>query len=295
MANPKRTFFYIVVFAILHCSVFSFAQLDLYPVHYGTVPTVSRLHNPALVGVGKKYVVDVGNQFYTGLYSKVENHYAVGSYNFAKDSNANQSIVGIKWVNEKEGDFIVRPKVYLSYAWHTPVAEGWWLGGAANLGLASYMYKSTAISGGSSSIRPDADFGIALHGPSWTVGMAMNQAFNSELIPKQVAFRWRRFYTFFIEKSIRLGEAKSLAFYTQKQVLPTYPDRNDMGCYFQLHVLEIGTNYYFREKVSLFAGLREFGFLNHQLSLRFCYSFPQTSASQANNQSYELVLTIARK
>jgi hypothetical protein len=272
------------------------AQVNLYPAHYTLASEVCRLYNPSLVNKDSKISIDLGNQYYSGLYNKIENHYFLASVNLnAKDSARTRNNLGLKAANEKEGDFISRPKIYLSYAWHIRLSEKYYLGAGANVGLVGYIYKATNVSGGGSATVPDAELGISFYGNGYTLGISANQLFNKQIQPKELTFKWHRFLSLYAEKKIILGENSSLTLFAQDQLLPETKDALDLGFYFLLNrYIEIGASDYWGQKLSFMVGLKKVQWANNSINLIFCYSIPHTSSSQANNQSFEIVLSYQR-
>ncbi len=270
--------------------------MDLYPAHYTLTPEVSRFYNPAFVNINSKASVDLGNQFYTGLYSKIENHYFLAGLDVVgKDSARTKHIISVKAFNEKEGDFITRPKAYLSYAGHVRLSEDYFLGAGASLGMVGYIYKATNVSGGGSATVPDAELGMSFYGRGLRLGISANQLFNKVMLPKELTFRWRRYFTAYLEKGWEFGENHSFTLFAQQLFISQQKDVRDVGGYLVLNRhIELGIMEYIGEKVTFVAGLRELSWGDNAVHLLFAYSVPHTSASQANNQSFEIVLRYQR-
>ncbi|MBC7389080.1 MAG: type IX secretion system membrane protein PorP/SprF [Opitutaceae bacterium] len=288
----KIRYFLTLILLVCLCENITLAQINLYPAHYSMIIDVNRLYNPALVNPNGYASLELGNQFYTGAYNKVENHYFLACINVSKqDSNHIKNNIGLKILNEKEGEFINKPKAYFSYALHVQLTELYHISAGIDLGLASYIYKATNISAGGSSTVPDGNIGISFYSQHFKVGLASNQFLNTVLLPKTVSFRWKRIYTFYIEKNFRLGESNLLSLYVQKQFLPYLKDGNDVGISLIIgNIFQLGLSETFGQRHSFFAGFKSIPYERNSFNLTFCYSVPQTNASQANNPSYEIML-----
>lgn len=292
MRCALHIFMYTVSLWVLSNDGRLFAQVNLYPSHYGFAKEASKYYNPALLNQSGNISLELGNQFYTGLFDKIENHYLLGAINLSgKDSSRNKNNLGLKFVNEKEGDFISKPRYYLSYAWHTKIKERYFLAAGINFGIAGYVFKATNVSAGGSSSKPDADFGLSFYGDKFCVGFSANQLFNSTIIPKNYLFVLKRFYTFYVDKTFTISEHSALTMYAQKVLLSNAKDINNLGTYITFaHYCVLGSNYYVEEKLTFLAGFKGFRWHNNAVDLLVSYNFPSANATQINTTSFELLL-----
>jgi hypothetical protein len=290
----KRASFYLFLLASCGGGEAVFAQTNLYPAYYAQASEVNRYFNPALANRDLKLGLELGNQFYSGVYSKIENHYLLANINLGRqDSLSKRHNLGVKISTEKEGEYISRPKGYLSYALHVRLSELYYASAGVNVGMAGYVYKSTNISGGGAATVPDADLGLAFYSERFVLGLSVNQVFDNKLLPRDLYFRWRRFCVAYLEKMFPLGQSLLVRAYAQKMFLSELRDRNDFGLGLLIgeHV-EIGVTECWQERISFRATLRQIEIERMVLQLLLAYNLPHTSASQANNQSFEVVLGV---
>ncbi len=268
------------------------AQQDLLPTQYGFTTLQNNFYNPSSFNKQHHLELQLGNQLYRGLLAKVENHYLLASFNISgKDSLRNSNKIGIKLVNEKEGDFIFKPRYYLSYTWSTNLSTSLLLAAGANLGVAGYTFRATNVSAGGSSSRPDADFGITLRSRSFELGASINQIFNNVLIPKEYQFKLRRFFTVYGEKSFDITENTRLTMYLQSIVFSTLKSNVGTSVTFK-DFISFGTNFFVNERYSFLLGLNGIKLGNYQSTLNFGYNLPTFQGSQIKANSFELFLII---
>jgi len=286
-------FFCVCYFFTLSCllSTKAEAQVNLYPRHFGQVMLARQVLNPAMPNMERATNVTFSNQFYTGAYSKLNNLYFVGNINLnGKDSARYVSSIGLKFVNEREGEFVERPKYYASYSFRTRIYDSYWLGLGIDLGRSGYVFKGTDISTSGSDNNWDGNIGIVFHGPALCFGGSVNQLFNSVIRPKDLNFRWARFYSLYAEKTIVFGNSQ-LSLYTQNQFLPDRISMFDIGANLTLaRVFYIGSNAWLGRSLSFVAGLKSISLDDHHFSLFMSYNAPASSRASTNIQSFEMSL-----
>lgn len=284
---------FLLFIALQANQVLSYAQTNLFPQHYGIATDAKIVFNPCLDDNSKKVELMLGNQFYTGLLNNVENHFFIGRLAILKDkSKKTQSNLGVKLANEKEGDYISRPKAYISYVLKIPISKRYTIAAGSYLGVASYSFKASKVSAGGTDIRPDMDFGISINSDKFTLGLSGNQLLNNKVLPKDYFFRWRRFYTFYVEKKLDVSATLAMVSYLQWQFLPQKKDGKDLGLYILYHdTFECGINYYTGESYSFIVGIRNLVFGQNTYKILFAFNLPQATAIQNKAQSLELLLS----
>jgi hypothetical protein len=294
MTRGKISNYHITFLLAIACCIVSFthAQVDLYPASYGTITEVRALYNPALINTSGRYTLFLGNQFFPGNYSQLENHVFIGSINLSPDTGRNRNNLGLKLVSEKEGEFIVRPKAYLSYAWHTAIVKDYHLSAGIHLGFAGYIFKPTNVSAEGSAFAPDADVGIGFYNEGLVVGISLNQALNSILTPKVFSFRYRRFSTINLEKKWNINKNYSLLFNYQHQSFRSFQQNNSFGIHFLLNRLFLAGVYVIpAEKLTFSLGFQDILYHTSRFKFIFGYNIPLKMAAQSRIQSFELMLT----
>lgn len=286
-----RFIYYFLISTYFFC-VKAVAQVNLYPVHFGQVMLTRQLLNPSISNLEQATNASFGNQFYTGAFSKIDNLFFVGNINLTKkDSARSVSSLGIKFQNEKEGEFVERPKYYASYSFRTRINETYWLGLGIDLGRAGYTFKGTDVSTSGSASNWDGNIGLVFHSSSFCLAGSANQIFNSLVLPKNLYFRWKRFYSLYTEKTFSLGTSQ-LSVYAQNKFLPDQPNVFDIGTNLTFaNIFLIGTNAWIGRSLSFLVGLKNISLDEHHFSLYMSYNMPASSMASANIQSFEMSLS----
>lgn len=271
----------------------AYAQQDLFPAHFGQIHQSRGMLNAVVPNTQHVTNLSFCNQFYTGAFSKIDNLFFIGNVNLSKaETSRNISTIGVKFVAERDGEYISRSKYYFSYTFQTKISESYWLGLGLDIGRANYVYKGTNVSSYGSDANWDGDVGGAFYNSSFCMALSANQIFNTLVLPRDTYFRWRRFYVAYAEKKIRLGEKADVVFYVQNQFLPQQTDVLDLGVNFILvHHLLLGSNVYLNRSISFLAGLQNMSIDQHHFSLFMSYNVPASSQANANVQSFEMSLT----
>jgi len=267
------------------------AQVDVFPKHFGQVMLVRQLLNPAMANMEQATNLTFSNRFYTGAFRQIDNLYFIGNVNLnGKDSARNVSSIGLKFANEKAGEFVERPKYYVSYSFRTRLTDEYWLGLGIDLGRAAYIFKGTDVSTSGSASNWDGNVGFVFHSATFCLAGSANQFFNSLILPKDLYFRWRRFYTLYAEKAFHMGTSQ-LSLFAQNQFLPDQEDVLDIGANLTIseHVV-IGANYWAERSISFLAGLKNISLDDHHFSLYMSYNLPASNQASTNIQSFEMSL-----
>lgn len=267
------------------------AQVDLYPKHFGQVMLAKQLFNPALTNMDRATSVVCSNRFFTGAFSKINNFYAIANIHLnRKDSTASCNSVGLKFANERDGEFIERSKYYASYSFRTRIHNDYWLGLGLDLGRAGYLFKGTDVSTSGSDSNWDGNMGIVLHSPNLCLAGSVNQLFSTTVLPKDLYFRWKRFYVLYAEKVFDLGTSQ-WSVYAQNQFLPSQRDVADLGTHFKFaNGFWLGSSFWVGRSVSAIVGLKDMAIDHHHFSLYTSYNIPASSQASANIQSFEVSL-----
>ncbi len=267
------------------------AQVNMFPSHFGQVMLSRQSLNPALPNLERATNFTVSNRFYTGPYSKIDNLYFIGNVNLnGKDSARYVNSLGVRFVNEREGEFIERPRCYVSYAIRTRVLETYWLALGIEVGRAWYLFKGSDVSTAGSASNWDGNVGIVFSNSTTCLAASVNQLFNSLVLPKDLYFRWARFYTLHAEKRVETGQVE-FSFYAQNQFLPDRDDVLDIGTNATLSkVFFLGVNAWVGRSISFQVGLPDIYLEGHHFSLYASYNAPAFNQTSANIQSFEMSL-----
>lgn len=294
LIHTLRLLFTYIPFLILCISQYhTHAQYSQYPAHQSQTFQHVAVYNPAVHNQEGRTQFFLNYQRYLGAFEKVNNKLFWANINLNnKDSLRSRHNLALKLNNEEEGDYISRNKAYVSYGFHLNFHEDYWIGTGVYAGLAGYQYKGgTAFTQGSD-LAPDGDLGIVLYRPDkFTLAFAANQILNSIVQPKDLAFRWRRFYTLYSQRNFELNAQWTVLLYAQHIFRTDTYHFTDLGAFtsYQDKIIA-GTNLTTATKLAVFVGIQNINVKSGSFSFLFNYSFPFVNHRRTNIQALELTL-----
>lgn len=281
-----------LLFFLLIFKGIAFAQIDIYPSHLNQVPYSKGIYNPALQN--SKGLIDItsANQAYVGKLDDVRNIFLLASISLqGSDTTIMHQRLGLKFVNELEGEFISSPKWYINYLWSRQIFKSLRLTASANIGRANITYHATSVSGTYTAGGWDGGIGLAFSGKKYTAAIGLDQIFNSIITPLNYSLKWKRYPNFYLERNFQLSQSAQIDIYFHASLLTTYPNRYDAGIQLLLsQKVNISINYYLNNAVAFNLGLQNLSWNKHHVSLLLTYSFPFSNQVKINIQSFELGL-----
>lgn len=250
------------------------------------------LINPASIGKDSTIELSTGNKSLTGAFSGVRTFYAYGHAQLnARKKNKSRHVIGLTFINDKEGSFINRNRASLQYAFHLPISKKTILSAGASAGFINYSYKASNISAGGSAYAPNADIGLWLHRPNFNIGVSGNQIIGSKLTPIDETYIIERHYNLTADKTVALGPYISL---TPAFIFRWY-DEEYYNADLALILLvqdnvTAAVGYKYDKGVSVSGGLEDIKLGQHALKMMFSYYFPIGEVTSYDPQAYELSL-----
>jgi type IX secretion system PorP/SprF family membrane protein len=250
------------------------------------------LINPASIGKDSAVEVSAGNKSLTGAFSGVRTFYAAGSVQLnARGKYKSRHVLGITFINDKEGSFINRNRAALQYAFHLPISKKAILSTGIAAGFINYAYKASNISAGGSAFAPNLDVGLWLHRPLFNIGVSGNQLIASQLTPINETYTIERYYnlvadkTFLLSPYFSLTPAFNFRWYEQE-----YYNADLALILVMQNNITTAVGYKYDKGASVSGGLEDIKLGSHALKMMFSYYFPLTNVSSYNPQAYELSL-----
>jgi type IX secretion system PorP/SprF family membrane protein len=159
--------------------------VQVIPVQFGQFFNGYSIINPAMGGWRSDVDIELGKQRHTGSWRSNSTTYA--SVNFRlrqKPKSFSFHAPGLSFFSDREGEYLKRSKVYLTYAWHTRLNRDLSLSAGAGLGMYSFHVSppvNVSVAGADSA--PDAAIGLWMYSKSFFTGVSMNQILNSSVTP----------------------------------------------------------------------------------------------------------------
>lgn len=283
------------------CSLFLFVSdlnaqnVAVLPVQFTHFFKTWSLINPSSIGHANSMEVLAGNKSLLGAFSGVRTFYAAGHLRINKDSARTRQVLGITFVNDKEGTFIHRNRAAAQYAFHVPLGSRLMLGAGIAAGFINYVFSTTNVGAGGSAFAPNADAGLWLYRSGFNIGIGCNQLIPSKLTPINETYRVGRFYnlnadrTFLINRNISLTPAfvfryESTESYNADVALIALLYNN--ACF--------AATYKYKRGGSISGGLENIKIGANIFKLMISYYTPLGGTMYFNPQSYDLMLSLSR-
>jgi type IX secretion system PorP/SprF family membrane protein len=248
------------------------------------------LINPASIGKDSAIEFSTGNKSLTGAFSGVRTFYAMANVQLnARGKNKSKHVLGLTFINDKEGSFINRNRASLLYAFHLPVSKKSTMSLGMAAGFINYSYKASNISAGGSAYAPNADIGLWLHRPHFNIGISGNQIIASKLTPIDETYTIERHYNLTADKTFLLSPYFSL---TPAFIFRWY-DQEYYNADLALILLiqdnvTTAVSYKYDRGVSVSGGLEDIKLGRSLFKLMFSYYFPLGGVTNYNPAAYEL-------
>lgn len=267
------------------------AQMPLYPKHFGQLMHSNKFFSPSLTNSDRDTSFISANRFHTGAFGKIYNFYLLANLNLSHNDTALfVNSVGVKFLNERDGEYVERPKYYLNYTIQRLIYKNYWLGLGVDIGRAGYIFKGTDVSTFGSDSNWDGNLGLSVVQPTLIVAFSVNQFLNSKVIPKNFYFKWQRYKILFLEKKFNFSRSV-LSTYLQSKFYTNLKNEYDAGINFYiLNVYCVGTNLWVGRSLSFTTGFKNLSINNHQFSTFFSYNIPTSNQNSLKINSFELSL-----
>lgn len=276
----------------LFSMVASHAQsVESTPVQFLQFFNTHSIINPASCSTVDDVVIDIGKQRHSGIWRNISTTFASGSLRLRPNSKSNNfHSIGLTFVNDKEGEYLRRSKVYLNYGWHTKLTKNLSLAAGTAVGYYSYVVSASTANVAGADNAPDASIGMWLYNDEFYVGASINQLLNSSLVPLEEETKLVRHYNLSLGYFHEHSASFSLEPKAMVRFAPNHPVEIDLavvGVIRQLIGLGVGYRYQ-KGFVGMF-GVEQLKFGNSNLKAMFSYGVPLGRIS-ANVQTYELTV-----
>ena len=257
------------------------------------------LVNPASICREATAEFNTGNRALTGGFSDVRTFYANANVQLNKFvEGQTKHVVGLTFINEKEGTYINKNTASFLYAIHIPLSQRLTFSAGAAAGFINYAFKASNVNAGGSAFAPNGDVGLWLYRTDFNLGISCNQIIPSRLTPFNTTYLIDRHYNFIADKSFAIDRNFKLT--------PTMVFRLFNKDLYDLDVGLVGLiqnnltaaiAYKYRKGTSVSAGFSNIKIGQSIFKLLFSYYDAVGSLNYYNPQSYELSLNImpARK
>lgn len=254
----------------MHCVK---AQQVTLPVHFDQYYNNAIITNPARVAESNG--LRFNRRALSGPFKNVTSLLGSYQHQITKESSRNEQHIGLAFINEKEGGFLNRTRIYGGYSWSTLINEKWRFTGGALMGMFNYFIKSSNTSAGGSALSPDLQMGVWMNTKGTGLGIAMNQLLNNSMSPFGTPIRLIRHYTLGISHKVDLVDKFQMKFYANS-VLNNYRNEHRVNALLGYKGgVEAGTGLVYRKGLVVTAGLSDYKLSdNRRLDFGASYFLP---------------------
>jgi type IX secretion system PorP/SprF family membrane protein len=276
-----------------YCILANAQANERYPIIFSQFYIAPALINPALLQSTYKLNVTASNQFHRAPFNQIRTAIFDADMRVSGNRSKNSTIIGVTFVNDREGSLLNYTRAAMRYGIHIPLSEKIHLSGGASAGIVNLSIDQTVSSGTISSFAPDLSLGIAIYSKSTWLGFSSSQVTNSALQSDITKIRLPRFYIVYIKKEFEISPFFKLipsgivrirnAYYN-----PILWDVN-VGALLQTNLL-IGSGYSNSLGLNFNVSLYEYYFISNPLSIVFSYNTGIGNQVNAKIESFELTI-----
>ena len=283
------TSLFIAVFTVCYSTIQA-QHVPGLPVQFTQFFKTYTLINPAGMGKDSSMEFNVGNKSLTGAFNGVRTFYAFGNIQLNKrNSHGVKHVLGLSFINDKEGNYINRNRASIMYAFHLPVSQRTTISAGVALGMVNYFFKASNISAGGSAFAPNADVGLWLHRENFNIGISSNQIIESQLTPIDQTYSLDRHYNLIVDKIFYISPFVSI---TPAMVFRWYSQdfyTVDVGLVTLLQQkISFAATYKYERGFSFSGGLENIILGQSIFKTMFSYFTPAGGAQYYNPVSYEI-------
>jgi type IX secretion system PorP/SprF family membrane protein len=291
--NRSRAYFFAFILTLI-CGVGCAQEISRLPVQFGLFFNGYSIINPASCGANKEVEIQAGRQQNSGARKGIATTYFSGAFRIQNFKTNNFSVMGLSFINDKEGEYLKRSSAYFIYAWHTKLSTNISMSAGINAGIYSYTVSGTNANVAGSATAFDGSAGLWLYAKQFYTGISFNQIPNGELTPvyEEVTKLVRHCnitggYVLNVHRNVIVTPSFLLRY------SPSFPVDLDGAVMVSLkQIFSLGVNYRYHKSLVSIIGLEELKVGNETLKAMFSYAVPIGKIAQ-NVQPYELTLNYA--
>ncbi len=287
-----RIVFSVVMMTVCSCTMYAQSSVIL-PVQFTHFFKTYTFVNPSSIGRTAPVEIMAGNKSLSGAFSGVRTIYANANFRLRKDSaNRVKHVLGISFINDREGVYITRSRASALYAFHLPLSTFVTMSAGAGVGFVNYAFNPSNISTGGSDIAPNLELGLWLRGKNFNFGISGNQLVPFRMTPLDATYVLSRHYTFLVDKTFFLSP--SLKLMPAFQYRWEEANRRNADGFLVLLLqdnLTFGAGYKYQRALAFSAGLEKIKIGNQVFRIMFSYNSPVGKKLYYNHQAYDLLLS----
>lgn len=252
------------------------------------------LLNPANTDTTYKYKAALDNKAQTGLFKGVNKIYFDGDLKLNSENKVVYHFIGVQVINNREGEFISRSRLYGRYSIRTRISSRASLSTGISLGLVNYSFKTSQAGSGGSDAAPDGNIGIWYLRETFTLGFSAQQLLNGKLTPINQEYELSKYYNFNLTKTFVIHPYINVHTHLYSRFQKNQSSNTSLACIFDIkEKLETGVNYRQKKGLVFVAGLKQINIGTSTCALYFSY-LSDTKKISAGDNAFEFYVSIQR-
>ncbi len=230
--------------------------------------------NPAAKDTSANVIGQLGNKTQTGLFKGVSYFYADGDVKAQRASGNGFHFFGFQFINNREGSFIRRNRVYGRYAWYQQLNRNTALTAGVSLGAVNYAFQNSQGGVGGSDFAPDGNIGVEISYNNLAVGASYQQFLNSSIRPVDETIPLKQYYNLYGHYRLVVTDAFKIKLHSFLQ-LGAYRTNFSVSPIFEVDGhFDLGLNYRHQNGLVFLVGVKDFEIIDSFLSLYVSYKIP---------------------
>lgn len=251
------------------------------------------LINPAAKDTSAQVIGQLGNKTQTGLFKGVSYFYADGDLKVERPSGSGFHFFGFQFINNREGAFIRRNRVYGRYAWYQQLNKNTALSAGVSLGTVNYAFQNSQGGVGGSDFVPDGNLGVEISFKNLKLGASYQQFFNSSIRPVDETIPLKQYYNLYGNYQFIITEGFNFEVHSFLQ-LGAYRNNFSISPIAAIdNHFDLGLNYRHHNGLVFLVGIKNFEIIDSFLSLYVSYKIPTYRITVPDN-AIELYLSFKK-
>lgn len=242
------------------------------------------LINPGAKDSTINYIGQLGNKTQIGLFSGLSHLYFDGDIKLQRKAEKSFHFIGVQFINNREGAFITRNRVYGRYAWFQQLNQKSTLSAGISLGAINYAFQNSQGGVSGSDFAPDGNIGVEYSINKLKVGLSLQQFLNAGLQPIDEKIRLKQFYNLHGNYQFTLTDLINLNLHALLQLGGNSNTTYSISPLIELqNRYELGINYRHQNGFVFLMGLKNMELINAFFSVYASYKTATNTVSVSDN------------
>jgi len=282
--SSKKIVFYFIFYVVIQ-GVWA-QDVSIYPDYSTVFESHLGIINPSISSSSSENYAFFSSKLRSGPLNKVATHFLSVEKKFKPD-NKGGHLIRINLINENEGPFIQRTRIYGGYGYKVILTKQWDFSLGTNVGYAGAFYSASSATSIDNANTADASFGLSSRWKMFKVGFSYQQMLNSTF-SKDNLVHLKPYFINYLQYEKQVAPKGKVNAYAVYQV---FQDKENLfllkGNYIWSDLVGAALIFHSRNGLS-FEGMIYPKFKEYNATIAFVYNANAFSQKNAVFRSYEL-------